>query len=63
FPETGGLVETKVYRRTDLAAGATIAGPAIIEEKESTTLLLSGDRVTVDPTSNLVVEINGATHV
>ena len=37
--------------------GDTIAGPAVIEQMDATTLLFPGDRATVDPYLNLVVEI------
>ncbi|MBO0848643.1 MAG: hydantoinase/oxoprolinase family protein [Pseudonocardia sp.] len=60
LPEAGGLVEVPVYRRTDLSEGATFTGPAIVEEKESTSLLLPGDSALVDRHSNLVIDVNGA---
>ncbi|WP_028927607.1 hydantoinase/oxoprolinase family protein [Pseudonocardia acaciae] len=60
FPEAGGLVEVPVYRRAELREGATFAGPAIVEEEASTSLLLPGDRAVVDRRSNLVIEVNGA---
>ncbi len=44
----GGFVDTPVYDRYALAPGAHIAGPAIIEEREATTIIAAGDRVTVD---------------
>ena len=37
--------------------GDAIAGPAVIEQLDSTTLLFPGDRATVDPYLNLIVEI------
>ncbi len=36
FPERGAYVATPVYRRGDLPAGFTTAGPAVIEERECT---------------------------
>ena len=36
----------------------SIAGPAVIEQLDSTTLLFPGDRATVDPHLNLMVEIS-----
>ena len=38
--------------------GDAIAGPAVIEQLDSTTLLFPGDRATVDPYLNLVVDIS-----
>ncbi len=39
----GGFVDTPVYDRYALAHGARIAGPAIIEEREATTIIPPGD--------------------
>jgi N-methylhydantoinase A len=49
--------DTPVYDRATLLPGDTIAGPAIVEQMDSTTLLFPGDRCAVDPYLNLVVEI------
>ena len=49
---------TPVYDRATLMPGDTIAGPAIVEQLDSTTLLFPGDRATVDPYLNLMVEIS-----
>ena len=45
-----GEVETPVYDRPDLAVGQVIEGPAIIEERETTIIILPGWRAKVDPT-------------
>jgi N-methylhydantoinase A len=50
--------DTPVYDRAALMPGDTIAGPAVIEQLDSTTLLFPGDRATVDPHLNLMVEIS-----
>ena len=52
-----GWRETVVYQREDLGAGSTIVGPAIVEEKASTTIIFPGDKLTVDNLGNLVVEV------
>ncbi len=49
--------ETPVYDRAMLMPRDTIAGPAVVEQLDSTTLLFPGDRAVVDPHLNLVVEI------
>ena len=54
---TGGFVPTKVYQRSLLRAGNRIAGPALIEEHASTTVLAPGDDMLVDAYGNLVIEI------
>ena len=46
----GDDVDTPVYSRRTLAKGQTIAGPAIIEERETTIVILPGWRAKVDPT-------------
>jgi N-methylhydantoinase A len=49
--------QTPVYARAELEPGATVHGPAVIEQLDSTTLLFPGDRATVDPYLNLIVEL------
>jgi len=49
--------DTPVYARATLMPGDTITGPAVIEQMDATTLLFPGDRASVDPYLNLVVEI------
>jgi N-methylhydantoinase A len=48
---------TPVYDRAALMPGDAILGPAVIEQLDSTTLLFPGDRATVDPYLNLIVEL------
>jgi N-methylhydantoinase A len=60
FPETG-IVATPVYDRYRLAIGASVNGPAIIEEREATLVLGHGDIASVDSHLNLVVDVKGAT--
>ena len=57
FAEVGGFVETPVYDRYALRAGAEFAGPAIVEERESTAVVGPGARCRVDDGFGLVVEI------
>jgi N-methylhydantoinase A len=58
FPETGGWVDCPVYDRYRLTAGLTLAGPAIVEERESTSVLPPGTVATVDDYANLVVTVD-----
>jgi N-methylhydantoinase A len=53
-----GWVQTPVYARAKLAAGTELAGPAVIEEMSSTTLLTPGQGARVDRIGNLVIAIN-----
>ena len=43
-----GFKTAKVYDRYTLPAGCTIAGPAIVEEREATTIVAPGDVLRVD---------------
>ncbi|MGD9921157.1 MAG: hydantoinase/oxoprolinase family protein, partial [Pseudorhodoplanes sp.] len=53
-----GFVTTEVYQREWIPIGAEIAGPAIINQMDSTTVIEPGDRVTVDDVGNLMVQVN-----
>ena len=55
FPEFADYRETPVYDRYLLRAGDEIAGPAIIEERESTAVVGPGGGIRVDSQLNLVV--------
>jgi N-methylhydantoinase A len=44
------------WRRERLLAGHEIDGPAIVDQLDSTTVILSGQRATVDPFGTLVIE-------
>ena len=57
FAELGKAVATPTYAREGLRAGNAIAGPALIEEHASTTVLLPGDRLRVDAFGNLMIEV------
>ena len=46
-----------VYERTLLAPDMEVAGPALIEERESTCVIGPGDRVRVDARRNLIAEL------
>ncbi|WP_319531979.1 hydantoinase B/oxoprolinase family protein [uncultured Cohaesibacter sp.] len=56
-----GWVEASVYDRYAMPAGFTLVGPAIIEERESTTLVPPGDSVAIDETGNIRIKIASAT--
>jgi N-methylhydantoinase A len=49
--------DTPVWRRGALPPGAHIEGPAIIEEKTSTTVLYPAQRATVDAYLNIEIEV------
>jgi N-methylhydantoinase A/oxoprolinase/acetone carboxylase beta subunit len=60
FPEARGYTDTPVYDRYELAAGTSLTGPAIVEERESTTVLPPGVTATVDEYANLIAETKPA---
>ena len=53
----GAWHPTKIYRREKLPAGAHLAGPAIIEQLDSTLVLDPGSRAEVDELGNIVVTV------
>jgi N-methylhydantoinase A len=57
FAEVDRSVDTHTYDRTSLLAENRIAGPALIEEYASTTVVHPGDVVSVDAFGDLVIEI------
>ena len=57
IPEAGGVVECPVWDRYRLGMDARLEGPAIVEERETTVLLLPGDTGRIDEHGNLLIEI------
>jgi N-methylhydantoinase A len=53
----GGAVDCPVYQRDDLVVGQTIAGPAVIEELVSTTIVHPGDRATLNAAGPIIIDI------
>ncbi|HEY7365815.1 MAG TPA: hydantoinase/oxoprolinase family protein [Methylomirabilota bacterium] len=51
--------DTPVYRREHLTPGATLTGPAIVEQLDATTVIEPGDRVRVDALGNLEITVRG----
>ena len=56
-PDAGRLVDWPVYDRYALAPGASVSGPALIEERESTCVIGAGHTATVDARFNLVADL------
>lgn len=56
LPERNGFSEVPVYDRYRLASGDEFAGPAIVEERESTVVVGPNARVRMDAWRNLVLE-------
>ena len=53
-------VRCPVYERDALAAGTRIAGPAIVQELGTTTVLFKGDDCRVAPSGELIIKLGGA---
>jgi len=60
FRDLAGFVSVPVYDRKLLRCGNQIAGPALVEEHASTTVLFSGDKLEVDALGNLVIDVGHA---
>ncbi|HXI28942.1 MAG TPA: hydantoinase/oxoprolinase family protein, partial [Vicinamibacterales bacterium] len=53
-------IDCPIYEREALAFGAAIAGPAIVQEYASTTLVFPADRLEVAPTGELLIHLGGS---
>ncbi|MCP8999851.1 hydantoinase/oxoprolinase family protein [Pseudarthrobacter sp. RMG13] len=60
FDPDSGFESVPVYDRSLLVPGNTISGPAIVEQMDTTTVLLPGDVLTVDTYRNLVIQIGAS---
>ena len=57
FREAGGYVDCPVYARAGLGPGATLEGPAIVEQMDTTTVVLPGQDLDCDAHGNLLLGI------
>ncbi|MGO4299381.1 hydantoinase/oxoprolinase family protein [Leifsonia sp. RAF41] len=57
FDPAVGFEPVPVYDRSLLVPGNKIVGPAIVEQMDTTTVLLPGDELSVDVYRNLVIQI------
>jgi N-methylhydantoinase A len=57
--ENKGWLEVDVYAKEYLNPKDTIQGPAIVEEKTSSTIINEGDTLTKDKYGNMIIEIGG----
>ncbi|ADO44198.1 putative AgaF protein (plasmid) [Ketogulonicigenium vulgare Y25] len=55
LPERGTFAALPLYDRAQLQPGHVVKGPAILNQMDSTTLVLDGQTVTIDPYLNLVI--------
>lgn len=59
MPEVGDFVECPVYSRDALRCGNRFAGPAVVEQMDTTTVMLLGQEAEVDAYHNLVIHVFG----
>ncbi len=59
LPDGTNARPVAVYRRDRLVPGTSWAGPAIVEEPSSSTLILEGMTATVDPYGNMIIALGG----
>lgn len=57
FSAGGGWAKVPVYQRTELAPGATLVGPAIIDQLDATTVIPPGDVAVIDEWANIRIHI------
>ena len=53
----GGWLDTPVYRREHLKEGQAIAGPAIVEQSDTTVLIEPDCAATVDRLGNIIIQV------
>jgi len=58
FGAAQGWQEAQVYERASLGSGATLSGPAAIDQDDSTTVLAPGQKARVDERGNLIINLN-----
>ena len=56
FSETG-YTDTKIIERQSVDTGESVHGPAVLVEHGSTTLLRPGDKMVVDSSGSLIIEV------
>ena len=57
-PDAGAMISAKIYDRYALQPEDIITGPAVIEEREATTIIPMGGTVTVDGEANLRIRLD-----
>jgi N-methylhydantoinase A len=55
--DDGIAIDTPVYERVDLPAGFILAGPAVVEQVDSTVVIPPGTRAEVDKYLNIIIRV------
>jgi N-methylhydantoinase A len=53
------FVKTSVFEGRDFPAGSVIAGPAVVEQLDSTTVIFPGQTALVDDFGNIIIDLKG----
>lgn len=53
-----GFVDTPVFNRADLCAGHVFAGPAIVDQLDTTTVVFPGQQARVDAYGNFIITVS-----
>jgi N-methylhydantoinase A len=62
FDEASDYVDTPVYDRGTFTPGVKLAGPAIVEQLDTTTIIHPGQTVTVDHHANLLISTGAGSY-
>lgn len=60
-PEAARFMDAAIYDRVNFLAGDRFDGPAVVQQFDSTTVILAGMSCIVDPWGNLIIETGEAT--
>jgi N-methylhydantoinase A len=55
--DAGAAVDTPVYERSDLPPGFSLAGPAVVEQVDSTVVIPPGTTAEVDKYLNIIIRV------
>lgn len=56
FAEISGYVDCPVYDRSRLSSGVELIGPSVIDQMDTTTIILPGQSGYVDPFGNIIIK-------
>ncbi|MCD6074536.1 MAG: hydantoinase/oxoprolinase family protein, partial [Rhodospirillales bacterium] len=55
FDEAQGYIEVPIYDRVTIPAGGKVTGPAVVEQLDSTTVILPGQTAEVEKFGNIII--------
>jgi N-methylhydantoinase A len=56
FADAGGFVDCPVYDRAELVPDVQLAGPAVVDQMDTTTIILPGQTAYVDSFGNIIIK-------